>query len=374
MLMKKIWKKAMCVLLTLAMVITAMMPMTVFAAKYGPSDLNNSSWAGYQDDYALDDGGQYHILKWAYAYTFESCDSDGNLKGTAYISCPKGLNKDTVSDGDYCKYTIKGTFDFNTGTVKISYGGKILSQDSRSNYYFQDMTYQYQGESLTGTFDLTGISSKDIILKDAHADLARTSKWSRDEIADATSYGLVPDTIQGKDMTKPVTRAEFAAISLKLYETIAETEVQPGYTQFQDISGNENEDAIEKAYQVGIVSGYSLIKFAPDQHIWREQMAAMLTRAVQKYRYPEWTPQTSDQYYLDTSGAKRFTDDSKIAAYAKPSVYFLAKYGIIAGVDSTHFAPKATTSKEKANGYATATREQAIALSLRIYKMKDQLK
>ena len=365
--MKKIWKKAMCVLLTLAMVITAMMPLNVFATQYGPSDLNKSSWAGYQED--TSDG---HIIKWAYSYTFDSCDSDGNLKGTAYISVPKGLNADTIGDGHYCKYTIKGKFDFNTGAVTVTYGGKIISQNSGSIYYFDDYTYQYQGDALVGPVNIYAF--RKVIKKDGYANLARTSKWSRDEIADATSYGLVPDTIQGKDMTKPVTRAEFAAISLKLYETIAETEVQSGYTQFRDISGNENVDAIEKAYQVGIVSGYSLIKFAPDQHIWREQMAAMLTRAVQKYRYPEWTPQTSDQYYLDTSGAKRFADDSKIAAYAKPSVYFLAKYGIIAGVDATHFAPKATTSYEKATGYATATREQAIALSLRIYKMKDQLK
>ena len=123
----------MCVLLTLAMVITAMTPVSVFAAKYKPSDLKKSSWAGYQDD-----SWSGHRLKWAYAYTFDSCDSDGNLSGTAYISVPKGLNSDTYADGKFCKYTIKGTFDFNTGVIVISYGGKVLSQ-SDSTFVFPDI-------------------------------------------------------------------------------------------------------------------------------------------------------------------------------------------------------------------------------------------
>ena len=56
---------------------------------------------------------------------------------------------------------------------------------------------------------------------------------------------------------------------------------------------------------------------------------------------------------------------AKIYDYAKPSVYFMAKHKIINGIGNNLFAPKATTSQEIAIGYALATREQALAMSLR---------
>ncbi|MCD8342920.1 MAG: S-layer homology domain-containing protein [Oscillospiraceae bacterium] len=68
---------------------------------------------------------------------------------------------------------------------------------------------------------------------------------------------------------------------------------------------------------------------------------------------------------------KLFEDDDQISDYARQSVYYMAKMGIINGVDDTHFAPQNTTDEQEAPGYATATREQAIALSLRIYKLAD---
>jgi hypothetical protein len=49
----------------------------------------------------------------------------------------------------------------------------------------------------------------------------------------------------------------------------------------------------------------------------------------------------------------------------------MSEMGIVKGVDSSHFAPKNVTDKQTAEGYASATREQAIAISLRIFKKAD---
>jgi hypothetical protein len=49
----------------------------------------------------------------------------------------------------------------------------------------------------------------------------------------------------------------------------------------------------------------------------------------------------------------------------------MSKFGIVKGVDETHFAPKNTTNQQEASGYASATREQAIILAQRIFKISD---
>lgn len=197
------------------------------------------------------------------------------------------------------------------------------------------------------------------------------SQWSSPEMEEAYKMGLVPTNLVGEDLTVPVTRAEFAAISVKLYETLTGTSTSSGNTPFVDISANANKSDIEKAYALNIAVGVSDNEFAPNDGLTREQLATMLCRTIKKYKFAGWSMATDSEYYLDSEGVRKFADDDLISDYAKPSVYYMVKMGIISGVDESHFAPRNTTDEEEANGYASATREQAIALSLRIYKLSD---
>lgn len=54
--------------------------------------------------------------------------------------------------------------------------------------------------------------------------------------------------------------------------------------------------------------------------------------------------------------------------WAKDSVYFMVANGVIAGIGDNRFAPKNTTSEEEAAGFANASREQAIVISVRSFK------
>lgn len=200
------------------------------------------------------------------------------------------------------------------------------------------------------------------------------SSWSSKEMEEAYNNGLIPDNLVGEDLTKRVSRSEFASISVKLYESLTGTPITQTKSVFTDIAGDKNERDIKKAAALDITSGVSPTTFAPNTSINREQLATMLCRTIKKYSYPSWTLATDNEYYLDTSGVKAFADDGDISLYAKPSVYYMTKMGIIKGVDATHFAPRSTTKEQESRGYATATREQAIALSLRIYHISDILK
>lgn len=200
---------------------------------------------------------------------------------------------------------------------------------------------------------------------------SEVSQWSSPEMEEAYSVGLIPENLVGENLTKPVSRAEFAAISVKLYESLVGSSASGVNTPFVDIGSNKNKTDIEKAYALNIAIGVSDSEFAPDDGLTREQLATMLCRTIKKYKFEGWSTETDSEYYLDSEGVKKFADDDLISDYAKPSVYYMVKMGIIKGIDENHFAPRNTTAEEEAEGYASATREQAIALSLRTYKLSD---
>ena len=200
------------------------------------------------------------------------------------------------------------------------------------------------------------------------------SQWSTPEMEEAYKEGLIPERLVGEDLTKPVSRAEFSAIAVELYEALSGKNTEVAKTPFTDIANDPDKEYIQKAYGLNVVVGISDTEFAPTAGVTREQLATMLCRTIKKYKFADWTYATDSQYYLDSEGVKKFADDKDISDYAKPSVYYMVKMGIINGMDETHFAPKNTTTEQEATGYASATREQAIALSLRTYKLSEMWK
>ncbi len=195
------------------------------------------------------------------------------------------------------------------------------------------------------------------------------SQWALAELAEADRLGLIPDGLRNADLTKPITRAEFAAVSVRVYEAISGETVSPAadnpFTDTEDIE-------VLKAYQVGIIMGTSATTFHPDTLLNREQAATMLTRVYKKISIDGWEMSRDAEFAeafnrMFTMPAP-FADDANISDWAKPSVYFMAANGIINGVGDNTFAPRATTDAEIAIGYAQATREQALAIAVRMIK------
>ena len=198
---------------------------------------------------------------------------------------------------------------------------------------------------------------------------SNSAEWSTPELQKAADSGLIPDVLVGKDMTEPITRGEFAAVAVNLFEAMTGGKaVMSADCPFTDISENENRNYILKAYNIGAVNGMSETTYEPAELLQREQLAAMLTRVYKRSEWPDWTLDTDDDYTINYSGVKKFDDDAVISDYAKPSVYFMVKYNVLSGIGGNKFAPRNTTSAEEAQGYANATREQAVVMSLRSFE------
>ena len=193
--------------------------------------------------------------------------------------------------------------------------------------------------------------------------ILETSDWATGEITSAYQMGLVPDVLVGVDLSQDITRAEFAAVAVKAYEALSGTPAIPAVNNpFTDTSDVE----VLKAYNIGAVNGTSATTFDPNALLNREQAAAMLTRVFKKVSLAGWTLATDSQFTLPYEKPALFADDADISDWAKDSVYFMVANGIINGVGNNKFAPKNVTSADEANGYANATREQALIIAVRM--------
>ncbi len=190
-----------------------------------------------------------------------------------------------------------------------------------------------------------------------------TSPWANTEIEKANQMNLVPDALKKADLTQPITRVEFAAVAVKVFENLSGGKAVPivnnPFTATKDTE-------VLKAYGIGAVNGTSTTTFTPDALLNREQCATMLTRVFKRITLAGWTLDTDSQFNLDYKMPAKFADDAEISDYARDSVYFMAANGIINGVGNNKFAPKNTTSAQEAQGYANATREQALAIAVRM--------
>ena len=192
---------------------------------------------------------------------------------------------------------------------------------------------------------------------------ASGSEWANEELEKADMLGLIPEVLEDADLAQDITRAEFAAVAVKVYENLSGTAAIPAvinpFTDTKDVE-------ILKAYNIGAVNGTSATTYSPDDLLNREQAAAMLTRVFKKISIPNWTLATDSQFTLPYEKPALFADDADISDWAKDSVYFMVANGIINGVGDNKFAPKNVTSADEANGYANATREQALIIAVRM--------
>ncbi len=243
-----------------------------------------------------------------------------------------------------------------------------INDESDDNYNNNDYTDESDFEKNSDLDEFNDISD-DITDKkenDHNGDLI-ASDWAQDEVNRAYEKDLIPEEMTGEDLSDIVSREEFAALAVKLYEKLSGTNTEAIGVPFDDCYNGRNAyfDYIGKAYSVGITNGVDAYHFEPESPISRQDLATMILRVIKRYKIPDWSIENDAYYHVDTTGIQPFADDGDISDYAREPVYFLAKYNVILGIDATHFAPQNLTYEQTATGYATATKEQAILMSLR---------
>ena len=152
-------------------------------------------------------------------------------------------------------------------------------------YYHSDADYNIILTSVNGAVDGSSLPQTETQI---------VSEWAKPEIEKAEAMGLIPEVLKNKpDLTMPINRAEFAALSVKVYEVLSGNTAVPAiynpFTDTQDID-------VLKSYNVGITIGTSANTFSPGVLLNREQAATMLTRVFKKINIPGWTL-ANDAYF-----------------------------------------------------------------------------
>ena len=255
--------------------------------------------------------------------------------------CPKGA--------EHARYGYYGYPEAGDSTVGVNTPN--LNGDFEVRLYAEDNDYSDSTLVMSVPFKLSGAISP------------TASNWARAELEKAEVWGLIPDTLKKADQTKPITRADFAAVSVRVYESLSgRAAIAAAANPFSDTEDVE----VLKAYNIGITDGMGDGKFAPYDILNREQAVTMLTRVFKKVSMPGWTLAADSQFTLTYTKPAPFADDANISGWAKDSVYFMAASGIIDGVGKNMFAPRPMTPAEESKNYARATREQALLIAVRM--------
>lgn len=228
------------------------------------------------------------------------------------------------------------------GTVTAGDGTVTLTPDE--GYQIGSVTVNGEEVEIPADGILTGLDSDDEVtvaferMTDdtglPFADVTPAS-WYHDAVQYVYENGMMngtSDTLFSPDAT--VTRAMIVTILHRLEN--APASAASGFTDVA--AGMYYADAVDWAAANGIVNGVSETRFAPDDPIIREQLAAIL------YRYAQF------KGYAVTASAdlSAYTDAAQISAYAAAAMQWANAEGLITGDSATTINPQGNATRAEA--------------------------
>ena len=240
----------------------------------------------------------------------------------------EAMTKQSFSDvADVKKFIANYTESGSGGNSSPSGSSGSGGSGGTGSSFGSKNTYTGKEAELPNTSDE---DSKTIYPFDDIADIP----WAADAITQLSYRGVLNGKSERLFMPNDnVTREEFAKIITVAFKlNLVNTECP-----FGDV--DENNWAypyIRSAYKAGIIKGVSDTEFGYGQNITREDLCVMINRML-----------TVGELTLPQVDGGVFGDDGEISDYAKESVYYLERAGIILG-DGTNFNPKASATRAEA--------------------------
>lgn len=249
----------------------------------------------------------------AYTYAADKLTATWTVDGQA---------KATVSDYPYAFQLDTGALTAGSHTLAVTF----------SNGASKSYTIQVKGGATPETPADPPASSGEPIV----------TEWAKGYVNEAKEAGLIADSL-GNNFQMRITRAQFAATAVKLYEAMGGEKIVPtGENPFNDT----DDPVVLQAAAAGFVSGVGGGRFSPNAEVSREQAAVMLAAVYRKLGGE-----------IPGADQTKFNDDGSISGYAKSAVAFMADRGIISGVSGNRFSAQGKTSIE-----------QALTIALAMYK------
>ena len=178
------------------------------------------------------------------------------------------------------------------------------------------------------------------------------SAWALSEYEAAAAAGLIPDLTGNPGCQDSITREQFAELAARLVTVCADVDPEGAVSTFTDCRN----ESVRFAADCGIVNGVGGGRFNPTAKTNREQIAAMVARAVaylEKDLGVDVTPKAGS--------IEGFADKASASSWAAESMGVLAANGIFKGTSDTSLSPN-----------KQCTVEQSILLCYRVYQLFAQ--
>ena len=98
--------------------------------------------------------------------------------------------------------------------------------------------------------------------------------WAANLVNEAIAKDLFPAHLKGQDLREPITRTQFAALSVRLYEAMSGQTI-PAFTGTNPFTDTTDPEVL-KAYSMGFTSGVSSTAFGAGTQLNREQAATLI--------------------------------------------------------------------------------------------------
>ncbi|UJF32895.1 S-layer homology domain-containing protein [Paenibacillus hexagrammi] len=275
-------------------------------------------------------------------------DAASNGAGLSNLTIEKLIQtyKGTVAF-DTASQSPKVTFTIHDSDPSTTVNGKKLPSGSYTVWYENEQSLKAKLE-LVKKYNLKGTGSWSLnqetastwnyyaLWADGFYFTDMQTHWAQADVLAAANRGWMLGT--ATDTFAPdaaLTRAEAAVILVRALGLKSDASTASAAASFKDVPVTHwarQEIAIAK--QSGLIQGISDSRFAPDQPITREEMAALLSRVV-KTTSPGAT----------SSSAKTSFSDVPASSWSYDAITAMSRMGVVEGFPSGTFRPKASLTR-----------------------------
>lgn len=137
-----------------------------------------------------------------------------------------------------------------------------------------------------------------------------------------------------------ITRAEFAALLVSLYENVKGSASESSSDKYTDIKDHPMESEIRKAITLGLLNGTSDTTIEPNRALSRQEGVKILCSFISKAKNTNISEKPQNLSF--------YTDAVDIASWAGPYVYYAYNNDIMKGDNSNRFNPQGQLTREQA--------------------------
>lgn len=275
------------------------------------------------------------------AATTTAVKTDGSLAvftfrvkaaGDAKLTLADALLSDTDGKALSLSYSLPALIAQGSGSDSGSGSGSDAEKPGTDNKKSED-DKKSEDEDKPEDEEKPADGAQEEVKSGSFRDVTSTH-WAFDSVERAAELGLVTGYSDGTFRSDtPVTRAQFVLMLWRMCGKPAAAKA----ASFADASADWYQDALSWAVEEGYVNGLSDTRFGPDAPITRQQAMAILFRLN--------GGQSGTELTLTGIYEQTFADSTTIASWAKNATWWAVYHELVSGVGGSRIAPEANASR-----------------------------